>query len=182
MDLTKLQEQLKNQSTSAAPVHLWDPPFCGNMDIRIKQDGTWLYMGTPITRQPMINLFSTVLKKENDDYFLVTPVEKVGIQVEDTPFIVTEWEQLHDYFIFKTPQGNQFTVSSDNPVELRFNTHSGSEIPYVLVRDNLYAKLHQNVFYQLIEMGHEVDSGKGTTELVLNSGDYQFSMGQFPHL
>lgn len=146
------------------------------MDLCIKQDGTWFYLGTPITRQPLIKLFSTVLKKEGDKYFLVTPVEKVGIQVEDVPFIITEWEKYENVLIFKTPQGNQFTVSESNPVELRFHKESKTELPYVLVHSNLFARLHQNVFYQLVELGEEQRTNKGL-ELMLRSGNYQFSLG-----
>lgn len=177
MDLSKLQEQLKQQSTSSAPVHLWDPPFCGDMDLCIKQDGSWFYMGTPITRQSLTKLFSSVLKKEADKYYLVTPVEKVGIRVEDVPFVVTEWEQKEDYLIFKTSLDNQFTVTCENPVELRYHEDSRTELPYVLVRKNLYARLHQNVFYQLVELGVETTTDEGT-EVIVTSGQYCFSLGK----
>ena len=75
-----------------APVHLWNPPFCGNLDIRIARDGTWYYLGTPIGRKRLVKLFSTILRKDDDDYFLVTPVEKVGIQVDDAPFVAVDFE------------------------------------------------------------------------------------------
>src|SRR5215471_19248312 len=72
------------------PVHLWNPPFCGDLDMRIAGDGTWFYMGTPIGRAALVRLFSTILKREGDKYFLVTPVEKVGIRVDDAPFLAVE--------------------------------------------------------------------------------------------
>ena len=74
------------------PVHLWNPPFCGDLDMRIARDGTWYYQGTPIGRPAMVRLFSTVIRRDGEDYFLVTPVEKVGIQVEDAPFIAVRLE------------------------------------------------------------------------------------------
>jgi hypothetical protein len=73
------------------PVHLWNPPFCGDLDIRIARDGTWHYLGTPIGRQPLVRLFASILKREGDRYFLVTPVEKVGIVVEDAPFVAVDF-------------------------------------------------------------------------------------------
>ena len=74
------------------PVHLWNPPFCGDIDMRIARDGTWFYQGTPIGRAPLVKLFSGILKKEGDRYFLVTPVEKVGIAVDDAPFVAVDFE------------------------------------------------------------------------------------------
>src|SRR6201997_7088 len=78
------------------PVHLWDPPFCGDLDMRIANDGTWFYMGTPIGRPALVRLFSTILKYEDGKYFLVTPVEKVGIRVDDAPFMAVEMVREHD--------------------------------------------------------------------------------------
>ncbi|MEL6517524.1 MAG: DUF1285 domain-containing protein, partial [Pseudomonadota bacterium] len=74
------------------PVHLWNPPFCGDLDMRIARDGTWFYLGTPIGRPGLVRLFSSILRRDGDDYFLVTPVEKVGITVEDAPFVAIDFE------------------------------------------------------------------------------------------
>ena len=74
------------------PVHLWNPDFCGDIDMRIARDGTWYYLGTPIGRKPMVKLFSTIIRRDGDDYFLVTPVEKVGIKVDDAPFVALALE------------------------------------------------------------------------------------------
>ncbi len=178
MDLATLQAQLKDQSPQAAPVHLWDPPFCGDMDIIIKQDGTWCYNGTPITREKLVSLFSTVIKKENNKYFLVTPVEKVGIQVEDVPFVVINWELKDDLLVFTTKEGIQFTVDEEHPVELRFRPEQEAEIPYVKVRGDLFARLHQNTFYQLVSLGELVDQGNGKALLTVKSGNYAFSLGE----
>ncbi|HAD48948.1 MAG TPA: DUF1285 domain-containing protein, partial [Idiomarina sp.] len=90
MSLEKLFEQL--ESTQHAPTEKWDPPYCGEIPLRIKANGDWEYQGSKINRQRLVNLFASVLTRENEDYFLVTPVEKVKIQVDDAPFIVTEWQ------------------------------------------------------------------------------------------
>jgi hypothetical protein len=102
MDLASLQKQIKDVSKQLPPVDKWDPNFCGDIDIQIKHDGSWYYMGTPIGRKPMVKLFSGVLKREGDDYFLVTPVEKVGIQVADSPFVITQWHKQDQFLIFTT--------------------------------------------------------------------------------
>ncbi|UAA39261.1 DUF1285 domain-containing protein [Paraneptunicella aestuarii] len=173
----QLQKQLQSQTGNAAPVHLWDPPFCGDIDLRIKHDGSWHYMGTPIGRPALVRLFASVLKKEDDKYFLVTPVEKVGIHVEDVPFVITSWKQQDNLIIFTTGQGEEFVVSEQNPVELRMDGKNDQPLPYVLVRSNLYARLHQNVYYQLVELGEERELANGEHHLMVNSGNYSFSLG-----
>lgn len=177
MDLNKLQDQLVDQAGKIPPVENWNPDFCGDIDIRIKHDGSWWYMGTPIGRKALVKLFSSVLKREIDNYFLVTPVEKVGIVVEDVPFVVTQWQQQGDVLVFTTQTEDKFAVSADNPVELMNDKISGEQLPYANVRRNLWARLHQNVFYQLIEQGDEVVH-QGKKHLMLNSSDYQFSLGK----
>ena len=93
MDLRALQKQIDQHTDELPPVEKWDPDFCGDIDMQIHHDGTWYYMGTPIGRKALVKLFSTVLKMEDDKYFLVTPVEKIGIQVEDVPFIIVQCEE-----------------------------------------------------------------------------------------
>lgn len=176
MDLASLQQQLAGQDQKLPPVEKWDPDFCGDIDMQIKHDGSWFYMGTPIGRKALVKLFSGVLKREEDLYFLVTPVEKVGIQVEDVPFVVTQWEQQSGHYIFTTQTQDQFVVGPDHPVALQQDKTTGALLPYALVRRNLWARLHQNVFYQLVELGEEsvID---GQPHLVLTSADYPFSLG-----
>ncbi|TDF35451.1 DUF1285 domain-containing protein [Alteromonadaceae bacterium M269] len=176
MDLNQLQQQIGDQSDKLPPVDKWNPSFCGDIDMRIKHDGTWWYMGTPIGRKALVRLFSTVIKKEDDTYFLVTPVEKVGIQVEDVPFIVTQWQQTDDGIAFTTLTEDTFLVSENHPVKLMQDQTTGAELPYVNVRRNLWARLHQNVFYQLANIGipQELD---GQQQLVIKSRNYAFSLG-----
>ncbi|MBE9476026.1 MAG: DUF1285 domain-containing protein, partial [Proteobacteria bacterium] len=102
------------------PVHLWNPEFCGNLDMRIARDGTWFYLGTPIGRMPLVKLFSSIIRKDGDDYFLVTPVEKVGITVDDAPFIAVDFEVTgagQDQTITFTTQVDDVAVAGpDNPI------------------------------------------------------------------
>src|SRR6201985_2987642 len=98
-DLTVAARQATNATPGEKgfpPVHLWNPPFCGDLDMRIASDGTWYYMGTPIGRPALVRLFSTILKRENGKHFLVTPVEKVGIRVDDAPFLAVEMQKQND--------------------------------------------------------------------------------------
>lgn len=177
MDLASLQKQLGEQQGKLPPVEKWSPDFCGNIDMAIKHDGSWWYMGTPIGRKALVKLFSGVIKREDDEYYLVTPVEKVGIQVEDVPFVITQWEQQDNTIIFTTQTDDRFMVNSEHPVQLRKDQTTQAVLPYALVRRNLWARLHQNVFYQLVEHGVETNQN-GVSHLMLNSGDYHFSLGQ----
>lgn len=176
-DLGAFQQQISSQNAALPPVDKWNPEFCGDIDIQIKHDGTWFYMGTPIGRKALVKLFSSVLKREDNHYFLVTPVEKVGIQVEDAPFIITQWHKEDGKLALTTNTGDDLVVSSENPIQIFADKKTAAYLPYALVRRNLWARLHQNVFYQLAELGEEqiVD---GKHHLMLNSGDYSFSLGE----
>lgn len=145
------------------PVHLWNPPFCGDIDMRIARDGSWFYMGTPIGRKPMVRLFSTILRRDGDAYFLVTPVEKVGIRVDEAPFVAVELEvegageaqQLR----FRTNVEDQLMAGAEHPLRVELDAQTGEPAPYVHVRANLEALIHRNVFYQLVELAvpREID-------------------------
>jgi hypothetical protein len=165
------------------PVHLWNPPFCGNLDMRIARDGTWYYQGTPITRQAMVRLFSTVLKREGTGWFLVTPVEKVGIQVEDAPFVVVllsvEGQGDQQSLNFTDNVGNCFTAGPDHPLRVETDEITGEPAPYVRVRGDLDALVNRNVFYQLVELA-EVREVRGQKLLGVTSGGAFFSLGEAP--
>ncbi|MFT6702625.1 MAG: hypothetical protein ACJAUM_002501 [Pseudomonadales bacterium] len=198
MDLGKLSHQLSQQlshepsEVSSAkkipPVELWDPPFCGDMDLVIKSNGQWWQGGTPFTRAKLVSLFSSVLKKENDDYFLVTPVEKIGIQVEDVPFLIVDWHFEDSILKVRTQVGDEVSIGPNNPIELRhFNATSNQTdaatsvetlVPYCLIRRNLWGRIHQNVMYQWAEIATERKTEHGN-ELIMHSQDYEFSLGTF---
>ncbi len=138
---------------SLPPVEKWHPEYCGEMDMVIKADGLWLHEGTPIGRAPMVRLFSTILRKDDDDYFLVTPVEKIKITVEDVPFIAVSLEVSGtgqaQQFKFKTNVGDEFVAGADHPIW--FGKGESALVPYVMVRAKLEAKLNRPVYYQLAE-------------------------------
>ncbi|MEP1383949.1 MAG: DUF1285 domain-containing protein [Paraglaciecola sp.] len=175
-DLGSFQAQINSQQNAMPSLEKWNPDFCGNIDMQIKHDGSWLYMGTPIGRKALVKLFASVLKRESDEYFLVTPAEKVGIQVVDAPFIITQWHNEEGELVLTSNVGDILKVSAENPIELFNDKLTGATLPYAKVRRNLWARFHQNVFYQLAELGQEQNI-KGQAHLTLNSGDYCFSLG-----
>ncbi|MBV4537213.1 MULTISPECIES: DUF1285 domain-containing protein [Pseudomonas] len=139
-----------------APVHLWNPDFCGDIDMRIARDGTWYYQGTPIGRKPMVRLFSTIIRRDGDAYFLVTPVEKVGIQVDDAPFVAVTLEVLgsgeQQVLRFTSNVDDQAEAGVDHPLRVQVDPATQEPSPYILMRTNLEALIHRNVFYQLVEL------------------------------
>jgi uncharacterized protein len=140
------------------PVHLWNPPFCGDLDMRIASDGTWFYMGTPIGRPALVRLFSTILKREDGKHFLVTPVEKVGIRVDDAPFLAVEMTKETDggdrRLRFRTNVDDW--VPCDSGHRLRFEAAAdGGLTPYLHVRADLWAKVTRALYYDLVDLGEE---------------------------
>jgi hypothetical protein len=140
------------------PVHLWNPPFCGDLDMRIAGDGTWFYMGTPIGRPALVRLFSTILKREDGKHFLVTPVEKVGIRVDDAPFLAVEMQKEAGdrgrLLRFRTNVDDW--VPCDSAHRLRFEMAAdGGLTPYLHVRADLWAKVTRALYYDLVDMGEE---------------------------
>jgi len=139
-----------------APVHLWNPAFCGDIDMRIARDGTWFYMGTPIGRKPMVKLFSTIIRRDGDDYFLITPVEKVGIKVDDAPFVAVtlevEGQGESQVLRFTTNVDEQVEADIEHPLRVVIDPDTQEPSPYLRVRTNLEALVHRNAFYQLVEL------------------------------
>jgi len=144
------------------PVDLWNPPFCGDLDIQIKRDGTWFYLGTPIGRVRLARLFSTVLKKEGDAYFLVTPAEKVGITVEDAPFLAIDFDVkgtgTEQVLTFHTSMGDEAVLDAQHPLRVETRT-SGEPAPYVEIRSGLEALIDRKSFFRLAELAveHSID-------------------------
>ena len=161
------------------PVHLWNPEFCGDLDMRIARDGTWFYLGTPIGRKPMVKLFSSIIRKDGDDYFLVTPVEKVGITVDDAPFVAVDFEVSGEgrtqTLTFHTNVDDLATAGPDNPIRVARDPETGEPSPYVLIRANLEALIDRKSFYRLVDLGvhHVVD---GTRWFGLWSGGEFFAI------
>ena len=145
------------KSRGLPPVHLWNPPFCGDLDMRIARDGTWFYMGTPIGRVELVRLFSTILKLEDGKYFLVTPVEKVGITVDDAPFVAVDFEAMQSgadqVLTFETNMGDITVAGTDNPIRVERDPETGEPSPYVHVRAGLEALIDRKSFYRLVDIG-----------------------------
>ncbi|MEZ5876728.1 MAG: DUF1285 domain-containing protein [Tepidamorphaceae bacterium] len=157
-------ERLIAQAGSAkgrgpAPVHLWNPEYCGEMDMRIAADGTWFYMGTPIGRKPLVKLFSTVLRRDPERFVLVTPVERIGIEVEDAPFIAVEMavkgEGRDQVIAFRTNVDDVVEADAEHPLRFEVEEGTGGLKPYVLVRGGLEALVNRAVFYDLVALGVE---------------------------
>jgi len=178
--LEGLAAALPRQKRGPPPVHLWNPPFCGDIDMKIASDGTWFYQKTPIGRPALVKLFASVLKREGEKYFLVTPVEKVGLIVVDAPFLAVELKVEHD----ARGQVLGFRTNVDDIIEagpghaLRFETEaSGGLKPYLHVRSDLWAKVTRALFYDLVELGEErVIDGKAMFGVV--SGGEFFAMAE----
>ncbi len=142
------------------PIHRWNPPFCGDMDIEIRRDGSWHYMKSPIGRAPLVRLFSTILLRDTDDaYYLVTPVEKVRIRVVDAPFLVVgaeiEGEGEAQVIRFRTNVEDEFILDADHPLRVEIDPATGEPSPYVRVRDRLDALINRAVFYELVNAAVE---------------------------
>jgi hypothetical protein len=162
-----------------APVHLWNPPVCGDIDMRIAADGTWFYLGTPITRPALVKLFASVLKREGDKFFLVTPVEKCGIVVEDAPFMAVELQieegsagrALH----FRTNVDDWVACGPDYPLRFETEAATGGLKPYVHVRSGLWAKATRAVWCELVGLG-EVRGIGGTDMFGVGSAGEFYAM------
>lgn len=177
MDIQSLTLQLKDKNKHP-PLEQWDPPFCGDMDIHIQFDGTWHYMGTPIGRLPLVKLFAQVLTKKDNDYYLITPVEKVRIKVEDAPFVVTQWRtedtELGPSIIFTTNVGNEFLLSNDYPLVLPTDTQQAPL--YLNIHRNMQAGIHRNVYYQLAEIAQSIEVD-GKEQWQIQSAGQAFTIG-----
>jgi len=196
MSLQKLSEHLAGVSTEAKqkmpPVEQWDPPYCGEIDLHVKANGDWFYNGSIFKRLSLVKLFASVLLLEerteekteqkietknegkDGDYYLVTPVEKVKITVDDAPFVLTQWDwqdNTHTNMVVSTNLDDEFILSAEHPM-----TISEEGNLYIVVRRNLVAKVHRNVYYQWVDLAKEYASEQGT-EMAFFSAGHKFSLG-----
>lgn len=156
-----------------APVHLWNPEHCGDIDIVIRRDGVWMHEGAPIGRPELVRLFSTILRKDPDGYHLVTPGEKMRIEVEDLPFRAVAVENRGGALVFTTDVGDEVTADNDHPVVVKADAATGEPQPAVRVRGDLWARIARPVFYELVEMAQATPQG-----LVVRSGEAAFLLGE----
>ncbi|MBD8825948.1 DUF1285 domain-containing protein [Pseudomonas sp. CFBP 13602] len=161
------------------PVHLWNPDFCGHIDMRIARDGAWFYQGTPIGRPAMVKLFAGILRRDGDEYVLVTLVEKVGIVVDDAPFVAIDMqvsgEGEQQSLRFTSNVEDCVDADAQHPLRVDIDPCTQEPSPYVLVRNNLEARIHRNVFYRLVELAVVRDGWLGVW-----SGGVFFPIGQDP--
>lgn len=156
--LARLAEAVRQSGgRGPAPVHLWDPPYCGEIGMRIAADGTWFYQGSPIGRKPLVRLFASVLRKDEDGrHYLVTPVEKIAIDVDDAPFLAVEMavsghgkaQQLG----FRTNVDDYVEIDADHAMRFEEEESSGGLKPYVAVRGRLEARVTRSVYYDLVAL------------------------------
>lgn len=149
------------------PVHLWNPPYCGDLDIRIGRNGMWWYLGTPIGRIELVKLFASVLKLEEGKFFLVTPVEKIGITVDDAPFVAVDIRRDEDApeqrLIFETNLGETVVLGPDHPLRVVTDPETDEPRPYIHVRGRLEALVDRKSFYRLAALGEMREEADGTT-------------------
>ena len=150
----------------------WNPKYCGDIDMRIASDGTWFYCGSPINRKKLVKLFSSILINENNKYFLITPVEKVGIIVDDAPFIANDFEKITEnnksYLVFFTNIDETIVLSKKNPFRISINDKTQEPSPYIMVRKNIEANIDIKSFYRLLDLA-EYSLVKGQEWLGIHS-------------
>jgi hypothetical protein len=176
--LTELFEAAQAAQASGRglpPVHLWNPANCGDIDIRIRPDGTWLHEGTPIGRPALVRLFSTVLRRDPDGVYLVTPAEKLKIVVEDAPFVAIGLEREGGALRFVTNVGDVVEAGPEHAIRVQTGAN-GEPRPYLHVRGGLEALICRAVFYDLVELGERRDGPDGS-RLAVQSGGCWFDLG-----
>jgi uncharacterized protein len=161
------------------PVHLWNPPHCGDIGLRIACDGTWFYQNSPIGRMPLVKLFASVLRKDADEHVLVTPVEKISVAVEDAPFLAVEMQIVEKHgrqvLAFRTNVDDWIEAGPGH--EIRFEAGPASGIkPYVRVRADLWALVTRSLFYDLVEIGHTQQDERGEDQFGVTSAGVFFPM------
>jgi len=157
------------------PVHLWNPAHSGQIDIVIGRTGLWFHEGRPIGREAMVRLFSTILRKDPDGFYLVTPVEKMRITVEDAPFVAVRVDQIRDeadrsVLRFLTNVGDEVDAGPENPIRVEVDPETGEPRPYVHVRRGLEALIARPVFYEIAELAEERALPGGPTLCVESGG------------
>lgn len=154
------------------PVHLWHPAHCGEIDIVIRRDGLWMHEGSPIGRAELVRLFSTVLRKDEDGYVLVTPGEKLSIRVEDLPFRAVSVTRRGESLVFTTDVGDETEAGPEHAICVETDPETGEPSPSVHVRAELWARIARPVFYELVEMAVIADG-----QMTVRSGGVAFALG-----
>lgn len=155
----KLLDQTASNNPKVSPVERWHPDLNGDLDMRVDREGRWFYLGSEILRKPLIKLFSGILKREGDDYFLVTPVEKWRIRVDAAPFVAVTLTEISADGVpalrFGLNEGTEVLLHQPDGLWVETSAINGEPLPFLQVRNGLPALIHRNVFYQLVEMASE---------------------------
>jgi hypothetical protein len=178
--LESIVTALPREKRGLPPVERWDPPFCGDIDLKIEADGTWFYQKTPIGRPALVKLFSSILKREGDDYYLVTPVEKVRLTVVDAPFLAVELkvERGDDQILaFRTNVDGWVEAGPGHALRFEPEPSTGGLKPYLHVRRDLWAKVTRALFYELVALGEEREIGGREMFGVASKGEF-FAMAE----
>mgnify|MGYP002629357168 FL=1 len=180
-----LQLVRRIEGKGPAPVHLWDPPYCGDMDMIIRRDGSWIHEGTAIRRAAMVQLFASVLKREGDNYYLVTPVEKIGIEVEDCPFVACEMDVegsgKSQKLRFTTNVGETVVAGPEHQIRVEVSAESAEPHPLIHIRNGLNALINRAVFYRLVDLAEQTEIGTdGEAEILtcIYSDGLLFELGR----
>lgn len=176
-ELVALLEKAEQDEQGLPPVHQWNPQRHDDIDMRIAADGTWYYQGSPIERHRMVKLFSTILLREGDDYFLITPVEKLRIKVDDAPFTAVDVDEVDGRLVFTTNVDSHVVAGAEHPIRVETDPTSGEPRPYLHVRDNLEALISRSLFYRLVEQARQEKEGDAT-RLVIDSAGESFELGR----
>ena len=182
-NLSNISQYLKNAQSShkrsIPPLDQWHPKHCGAMDLKVKANGEWWHEGQLIKRQSMIDLFSTVLWKEDGKFYLKTPVEQIEIEVEDEPLFVNSVEQIQleglNYIQLSTTTQDVVIVDQEHPIFMR--EFDGELRPYVHVRFGINALIQRASFFHLVEMGELMENQQGESILLLKSGNFNLQLG-----
>ena len=182
-NLSNISQYLKNAQSShkrsIPPLDQWHPKHCGAMDLKVKANGEWWHEGQLIKRQSLIDLFSTVLWKDDEKFYLKTPVEQIEIEVEDEPLFVNSVEQIQleglNYIQLSTTTQDVVIVDQEHPIFMR--EFDGELRPYVHVRFGINALIQRASFFHLVEMGELMENRQGESILLLKSGNFNLQLG-----
>ncbi len=180
-DIVKEVSQTKVKNINNPDISDWNPAFSGDMDMRIAVDGRWYHEGSTINREALVRTFASILRLEDDEcYYLVTPVEKFRIQVDDAPFVVVdmiaEGVGENRQLIFITNVGDRVLVGSKHPITVIIDA-KGHPRPYVIVRHNLKALISRNIFYQMVDLGEAITKDNITKFGIWCAGEF-FELGE----
>ncbi|MEE8365034.1 MAG: DUF1285 domain-containing protein [Gammaproteobacteria bacterium] len=179
-ELNQLLRDIEQAESSSLARKDWQPRYSGVIDIRIASDGTWYHEGRAIQRESLTRLFASVLRKQDDEYFLLTPAEKLSIRVDDAPFVATMLEILYEEgqqaLLFTTNLGDKIVADSDHPIRVEIDEATGEPRPYIHFRDGLEALISRTAFFDLANAS-EISTRDGRRHLTITSMGTQFDLG-----